>query len=240
MRQAGVEVRPLKQMNGHASFNEVFLDGARVPSENIIGDAGGGWAVALTTLAHERRLARSRPPARRRHVDHQVWREALAEQRAVSEPHKWYPQRAGRPDLLIERAKAAGVAGDPIVRQEIARVLTLASVAGWTASRAAAARALGRPPGPEGSLGKLATSVIARAAARAHSQIAGASGMLSGADAPLAGVITEILVSVPAQSIAGGTDEIQRNILAERVLALPKEPGPERDLPFRQVPRNQR
>jgi alkylation response protein AidB-like acyl-CoA dehydrogenase len=141
-------------------------------------------------------------------------------------------------DLVIERAVAVGRDADPVVRQEIARVLTLARAAQWTAQRAAAARLLGRPPGPEGSLGKLAASNIARAAARTHSLIAGSSGLLSGADAPLAGTITEVLISVPAVSIAGGTDEIQRNIIGERVLGLPREPALDRDVPFRDVVRN--
>jgi alkylation response protein AidB-like acyl-CoA dehydrogenase len=239
MRQEGVEIRPLRQMNGHASFNEVFLHSARVPRAYVIGEPGGGWRVALTTLAHERRLvAAQRRPAFRRDQGGRTWREAVAEQRAASEPHRWYPQRAGRVDLLLQRAVETGRSHDPLVRQEVARVLALASAASWTSQRAAAARALGRPPGPEGSLGKLATSVIAREASRAHSLIAGAAGMLAGPDAPLGGTITEIFVSVPSQSIAGGTDEIQRNILGERVLGLPREPSPDRELPFRQVPRN--
>jgi len=238
MRQQGIEVRPLRQMNGHASFNEVFLDNARVPASNVIGEVNGGWKVALTTLAHERRLAPSRRPFSARRLTGRAWREAIAERIAVSEPHKWYPQRAGRTDLVIERAVAAGKATDPVVRQEIVKLIALAWSAKWTAQRAAAARALGRAPGPEGSLGKLASSNIARAAARVHALIADASGMLAGSDSPLDGTIAEILLSVPAISIAGGTDEIQHNIIAERILGLPKEPETDRDVPFRRVPRN--
>jgi alkylation response protein AidB-like acyl-CoA dehydrogenase len=238
MRQPGVEVRPLRQMNGYQSFNELFLDEARIPADHIVGAEGEGWRVALTTLANERRLAGGRRSTSHRDADGRVWREALAEARAVAEPHKWYPQRAGRVDLLAERARASGSQHDPVVRQEIARVTAMALAARWTAQRAAAARQLGRPPGAEGSLGKLATSVIARAAAHAHGLMVGANGMLAGADAPLDGIITEILVSVPAQSIAGGTDEIQHNILGERILGLPKEPSLDRDLPFRDVPKN--
>ena len=238
MQQPGIEVRPLRQMNGHASFNEVFLDNARVPAGNVIGAVNDGWKVALTTLAHERRLAPSRRIASGRRFTGRAWRETIAERVAVSEPHKWYPQRAGRTDLVIERAVAAGKATDPVVRQEIVKLIALAWSAKWTAQRAAAARALGRPPGPEGSLGKLASSNIARAAARVHALIAGPSGMLAGSDSPLDGIIAEILLSVPAISIAGGTDEIQHNIIAERILGLPREPETDRDVPFRSVPRN--
>ena len=94
MRQPGVEVRPLRQMNGHASFNEVFLDQATVPAGYLIGEQGGGWTVALSILAHERRLAASRPGPVPAGATGRAWREAIAERTAASEPHKWYPQRA--------------------------------------------------------------------------------------------------------------------------------------------------
>ena len=119
MHQPGVEVRPLRQMNDHASFNEVFLDDARIPVDNVVGEVGGGWAVALTTLAHERRYGavvgeRGVAGGRGR---------AAAEDRAEVDAHdrtyRWYPQRAGRPDLLAPLAAAAGRAGEPTVRQEV-------------------------------------------------------------------------------------------------------------------------
>jgi alkylation response protein AidB-like acyl-CoA dehydrogenase len=235
MRQQGIDVRPLRQMNGHASFNEVFLDNARVSATNVIGEVGDGWRVALTTLAHERRLAPARRAPSSGKMSGRAWQEAIAERRAALEPHKWYPQRTGRPDLVIARAVAMGRATDPVVRQEIAKLVALAWSARWTAERAAAARGRGQPPGPEGSLGKLASSHIARAAARVHALIADASGMLSESGAPLDGTIAEIFLSVPAVSIAGGTDEIQHNILAERILGLPKEPEIDREVPFRRV-----
>ncbi|MDP6343955.1 MAG: acyl-CoA dehydrogenase family protein, partial [Alphaproteobacteria bacterium] len=123
-------------------------------------------------------------------------------------------------------------------RQEIAKLLTLSKAAEWTARRARAAQEQGRPQGPEGSLGKLIASHVARAAAHVHTLIAGADAMLSGEDGPLDGTIAEILISAPATSIAGGTDEIQRNIIAERVLRMPKEPRFDTDRPFREVPKN--
>jgi alkylation response protein AidB-like acyl-CoA dehydrogenase len=239
IRQPGVEVRPLRQMNGHASFNQVFFTDAEVPPDNLVGEVGRGWAVATTTLMHERRGADGiRTWGQASDCAGRVYDEERAEIVTVMEPYKWYPQRAGRVDLVVERAKATGRASDPLVRQEIAKLLTTSKAAEWTARRARAAQALGRPPGPEGSLGKLVSSHVARAAARVHTLISGADAMLTGEDAPMDGLIAEILVSVPAGSIAGGTDEIQRNIISERVLGMPKEPRTDNDRPFRDVPKN--
>jgi alkylation response protein AidB-like acyl-CoA dehydrogenase len=235
VKQPGVDVQPLKQMNGHASFNQVFFTDAKVPQENLVGRVGDGWKVAMTTLAHERRgvdamsaLPRSGSPKGR------IYTEERAETEKANQPYKWYPQRAGRVDLIIDRAKETGANKDPYVRQEIAKLLILAKSADWTARRARAAQQQGRPQGPEGSLGKLAGSHVARACSRVHTLITGTDAMLTGTESPRDGIIAEILVSVPAVSIAGGTDEIQRNIIAERVLDLPKEPrfdtGPFRDV----------
>jgi alkylation response protein AidB-like acyl-CoA dehydrogenase len=231
MRQPGVTVRPLRQMNGHSSFNEVFFDDAIM--DHVIGEPGGGWPIARATLAHERRLAAFPPMPE---ITGRAWREAAQERTAVTEPHKWYPQRAGRPDLVIPQAQALGRAGDPEVRQEIAKLIELAWSARWMAERAAAARAAGQRPGPEGSLGKLASSTIAKQAARVHALIAGTAGLLSGPESMLGGIIAEIAVSVPGISIAGGTDEIQRSIIAERILGLPREPDVSVGIPFRDVP----
>ena len=237
MHQPGVHVRPLRQMNGYASFNEVFLDDARVPVADVVGAVGEGWRAALTTLSHERGLAAHRA-ARYNTAAGRVLQEAQAEWEIANEPYKWYPQRAGRPDLVVERAQAEGRNDDPLIRQEIAALLSLVRASQWTAQRAVANRALGRPPGPEGSLGKLNSSRIARASAKVHGQLAGASALLAGSDSVLDGLITEILVSVPGGSIAGGTDEIQHNIIGERVLGLPKEPQTDTNIPFSEVPKN--
>lgn len=237
MRQDGVDVRPLRQMNFHASFNEVFLSDAVIPRDFVVGDVGSGWSVALTTLAYERRFGATSRPRYRAHGG-RARAEASAEAADHFETYRWYPQRAGRVDLVVGHASAAGCAADPIVRQEIAGVLSEQRVSAWTADRARTARTLGKPPGAEGSIGKLALSHVARRAARTHSAIGGAAGLLAGADGTLEGVVGEVLISVPAQSIAGGTDEIQRNILGEKVLGLPREPAPDKDQPFRDVPHN--
>lgn len=237
MDQPGVVVRPLRQMNGHASFNEVFMTDARVTRADVIGEVDRGWTVALATLAHERRLAglfgRGESRGTGRAID-----EYRAERTKMMAPYIWYPQRAGRVDLVVQRAQETGRNSDPVVRQEIAKLLSLARAAEWTAQRARESRTLGRPPGPEGSLGKLCSSHIARAAADVHTLISGADAMLSGADGAEEGIIAEVLVSVPGQSIAGGTDEIQRNIIAEKQLGLPKDPSADIGKPFREVPRN--
>ncbi len=239
MEQPGVEVQPLRQMNGHASFNQVFFTDAEIAPEFMVEGLGDGWKIATTTLMHERRgadglrrwsMGTDRPE--------RAYVEEKTELATAMAPYKWYPQRMGRVDLVIERARATGKLDDPTVRQEIAKLLILSKSAEWTARRARAAQVLGRNQGPEGSIGKLAASHVARLANHVHTLINGADAMLTGEDSPMDGVIAEILVSTPAISIAGGTDEIQRNIISERVLGMPKEPRNDTDRPFRDVPRN--
>jgi alkylation response protein AidB-like acyl-CoA dehydrogenase len=118
------------------------------------------------------------------------------------------------------------------------RVLAMSKAAEWTARRARTAQEQERPQGPEGSLGKLASSIIARAAARVHTSLLGPDALLTEDNSPMSGLLAEILVSVPASSIAGGTDEIQRNIIGERVLKMPRERTGDTDKPFKDVPRN--
>jgi alkylation response protein AidB-like acyl-CoA dehydrogenase len=235
MHQDGVEARPIEQMNYHNSFNEVFLTDAEVPHGNVVGEVGGGWAVARGTLAHERRFAGRGT----RHVKADAVGRVIDEARAESEEHEktyvWYPQRQGRMDLLQTQASAANRTSEPIVRQQVMEVTAFHRAAELTAERAKAARELGRPPGSEGSIGKLALSEVARRSNDAHTTIAGAKGMLKEADDPVDAIVAEVLVSTPAQSIAGGTDEIQHNILGENILGLPKEPAVDRGVPFRDV-----
>ena len=239
IHQPGIEVVPLRQMNGHASFNQVFFTDAEIAPEFMLENLGDGWKVATTTLMHERRgadgMRRYAAPSDR---PERIYQEEAKEIAIALEPYKWYPQRAGRIDLILERAKETGTNTDPVLRQEIAKLMTMAKSAEWTARRAREAQAQGRVQGPEGSLGKLAASYIARAANKVHTAMTGTHSMLTGDESPMDGVIAEILISTPAISIAGGTDEIQKNIISERVLKLPKEPRTDTDRPFREVPKN--
>ena len=239
MRQPGVEVRPLKQMNGHASFNEVFMTDAHVPAHDLIGGEGNGWAVAATTLSYERQGFRRRHgqtgKAGGQGLVHKEYEQEIL---IANEPYTWYPQREGRPDLVLKRANETGAINDPVIRQEIARLHSLVKANEFSRVRAAdEQRAGSQQVIPAGSIGKLAASVIARQAAHVHTLISGADAMLAGPDSAESGMIAETLISVPAISIAGGTDEIQKNIISERVLGMPKDIRSDTG-PFRDIKRN--
>ena len=237
MHQPGIEVRGIAQMNYHSSFNEIFIADAEIPDVDRVGDIGDGWRVAKTTLSYERSLGGARPRLTQGQ-DGRTWSEANEATTEQLKVYSWYPQRAGRPDLLVERARKLGVNNDPVIRQELAKLECFRRASEWTAARGSAARALGRKPGPEGSLGKIAASRIAKESARVHALIGGAQGLLAGSGPYGDETIAEVLISTPAVSIAGGTDEIQHNILGENILGLPREPGFTRDTPFRDIPRN--
>ena len=239
MEQEGVSVHPLKQMNGYASFNQVFFNDAVISPDDQIGKNGEGWQIALTTLAHERRGAATifSSDQDSTRFSGSIYTQEAEENRTVMEPYVWYPQRAGRADLALPRAKETGTIDDPIVRQEVAKLLIMAQCADWTSKRARAAQEQGQPQGPEGSIGKLASSNVARQAAVVHTLTSGLDAMLAGSDSPQQGLIAEILLSVPAISIAGGTDEIQRNIISERVLGMDKDLRADTG-PFKDVRKN--
>ena len=212
MRQPGVEVRPIHQITGESEFNEVFITDARVPHANLVGEPGGGWAVLQLALAYERRLMGD-----------------LA--RTAKSTRDLKPDA----DSLIEMARAAGVLGDAHIRQEIARAESLATVNRWntqraktTTDRSEAATLM--------ALGKIAMSRILHETARIQTEIVGPESMLTGSDNPVGDAVTFRTLNAYFTSIGGGTDQIQRNIVGERVLGLPKEPEPYRDSAFRDLP----
>jgi alkylation response protein AidB-like acyl-CoA dehydrogenase len=143
-------------------------------------------------------------------------------------------RRMGRPETL-ELARAAGRTGDPIARQQIAHLFTLQKIQQWNQQRSKSALVAGKQPGPEASIAKLMSGVIGRASAAANASIAGAAAMLAGADAPFEGAVASEQLGYHSGTIGGGTDNIQHNIVGERVLGLPKDIQVDAGVPFREV-----
>jgi alkylation response protein AidB-like acyl-CoA dehydrogenase len=221
MKQPGVEVRPIKQITGEAHFNEVFIDHGRVPNEHIVGDLNNGWRVLQTALAYERSVMGDMARGPRSTTKTEDFGEAQA-------------TGSGAEVDLISLARDTGRANDPLIRQQIAHVYALRAVNKWNAQRAKAQLAQGSSS-PILSLGKLAMSQILHEGARVQGLIVGAESMLEGADHPRGDAANFLALNAYFTSIGGGTDQIQRNIIGERVLGLPKEPEVDRDLPFSEV-----
>jgi alkylation response protein AidB-like acyl-CoA dehydrogenase len=195
----GVTYRPIRQMSGAAEFAEDFIDGVRAPLFNVIGGLNNGWRVAMTTLGHER--------GGRATVQH------LAFEREYWE--------------LVEAARKRGKTADPLLRQELARAYTSVQLMRFSGLRTLAQVAQGRPPGPEASVAKLAWSEY-------HKRLGEVAMAIEGPDAllrpPGDGYPTSrwqnVFLASRAGTIYSGTSEIQRGIIGERALGLPKEPRP--------------
>jgi alkylation response protein AidB-like acyl-CoA dehydrogenase len=261
MHQSGVDVRPLREMTGHAMFNEVFLSDARVADSAMIGGRGAGWAVANTTLAHERAglgagggsaAAGTAMPGT---VAGQLERRAGDFAPAVGKQRRGggggaIGMAAMGGKLLLDLARSNGAAADPTVRQDLVRLHTLGELARFNNLRQKAAKQAGREVPGAGNLAKLAMSDMMRLTRDLGVRIVGAAGMLHAYDDSARGpieaatenpslpMVTGLALWAQAPPIYGGTDQIQRNIVAERVLGLPREPGPERTAPFSSLPRN--
>ena len=205
MRQPGVEVRPLRQMTGGSHFSEVFLTGARVAHDAVLGQVGGGWAVAMTTLANERTFMGG---------------------------------HGGGPGLsdLIELARRSGASSDPHVRQGLAAAYTRSEVMNYLGMQARTAAGKGQPPGPGTSALKLMAARHRKLTGELALTIEGAAGMLANGSAPEAGQWQQYFLGAPGLRIAGGSDQIQRNIMGERVLGLPPEARQDKHVAFRDVP----
>lgn len=234
MDQPGIEVRPIREITGRAIFNEVFLTDAVVPVENTIDAVGSGWGVALTTLANERTMlgagsfgssgggmSITKPDLHRRVGD-------LARD---IEPTTGTPA-GGVGALLRGLLEQYGKGDDPLIRQEYATIHSLLEIARYTDLRVKAAVERGGRPGPEVSIGKLAASHLLRSLRETMYRVCGADATLWGNDAPLGGRMHDVGFSSYLISIGGGTDQIQRNIIGERVLGLPGEPRVDKDVSF--------
>jgi alkylation response protein AidB-like acyl-CoA dehydrogenase len=195
MHQPGIEIRPIVQINGAQHFNEVYLDEVRVADADRLGPVGEGWKVARTTLGAERAMIGSI------RVDDRV-------------------------DRLIAAAKAAGSNTDPVLRQELVEAWIRASILAFTSDRVLGALRTGGSIGPEASILKLSLSTLFGRLGDLAMRVLGAEGMLAGADGhdPY-GPLQDSFLSQWSVRTGGGTEQIQRNLLGERVLGLPREPA---------------
>ncbi len=233
MHAPGVEVRPLKQMTGNAEFNEVFLTEVRIPDAWRIGPAGEGWAVAQTTLMNERvALSGAFGGGARRPARGGAARGGAARAGAT----RGGRARAGVEEL-ITRAKESGAWEDRTWRDRIISLWIEGKVASYNNQRAAAKRRTGQP-GAEGSVGKLFQAEYNQRLTVASIDLMGASGLAWDGDDESTRARIYGFLRARGNTIEGGTSEIQRNILGDRVLELPREPDVSKDLPWKDVPRN--
>ena len=210
MRSPGVEVKPIKQANGMQEFNEVFFTDLRIPDSQRLGAVGDGWNVSLTTLMNERMSIGSR----------------LAT--GFSEIFDFCSNLKTDDGLAID---------DRATRSRLASWAVRNSGLKYTSYRAISALSKGERPGPENSIGKLVAGSMLQDIAMYAMDLQGASGMLTDPEtAEAAGQFQAMLMSSPSTRIAGGTDEILRNIIAERVLGLPGDIRVDKDVPFNKIP----
>ena len=230
--QPGLDIRPIRQMNDRSEFNETFFTDARVPADAMVGSPGDGWRAAMTTLSNER--ANFAGGGRGPLVTVEAGRKAGHLDRVVSEVLE---QARGRSDLdpantpavhtpadLIRLARDFERTDDPLVRQRIARAYAMSEALRFNGLRAAAASALGRQPGAESSVGYVGAVRVLRLIRDVACEIVGPAATLLGPDGPDGGDVAMTVLTVPCHGIQGGSEQIQMNILGERVLSLPKDP----------------
>ena len=259
MHQPGIDVRPLREMTGRAMFTEVFMTEARVGRDAVIGDVNGGWAVANTTLMFERAGlgaggggagGGATPGTVVGHLDKRAGDFVGGRGQRGSAEGALAAAMTGGTRLLTALAKGNGANTDPTVRQDLARLYTLGELGRISNLRVKSERAAGRDIPGMANISKLAMSDVMRLTRDLGLRIVGPFGMLhaydaSGRDAlnaitgkPELGALTESSLFAQAPSIYGGTDQIQKNIIGERVLGLPKEPNNDKTMPFAELPKN--
>ncbi len=210
MKAPGVEVRPIKQMGGSSEFNEVFFTDVRIADTHRLGEVGDGWKVSLTTLMHER-LAVGGKPASTPGV-----KEMIALAKAIE-------------------TETGNALEESHVRQKIADVYVADRGIALTRMRTISALSSGRTPGPENSISKVVVAKTMQEMGRFAVDLCEGAGMIDGHDLPHLGRFQSSYIGAAGLRIAGGTDEILRNIIAERVLGLPGEIRVDKDLPFNEV-----
>lgn len=209
MKSPGVEVRPIKQASGESNFNEVFFTDVRIPDDQRLGDVGQGWQVSLTTLMNERFSIGAR-------------------------------LNTGFPELF-DYCMDAELDGRPAVddagvRAKLAQMAVKASGLKYTAMRSISAVSKGENPGPENSIGKLVAGQMMQDIGMMAMDLQAEAGALVKEDAENDGRFQGMMMWAPGLKIAGGTDEILRNIIGERVLGLPGDIRVDKSVPFNQIP----
>ena len=216
MHQPGVEVRPLRQITGDAEFNEVFLDGARVPDAHRVGDVNDGWRVSASTLSSERQM--------------------------VSGSGSGGMGRLGgsSTERLITLAQECGRWDDPVVRHKVMRLWAQEQIRGWTNARVRAALSAGQSPGAASSIGKVHQATLNQQIQDLMVDLLGTAAVAWPATDDEDALPREVqgMMRSLANSTEGGTTDINKNILGERVLGLPKEPDPWKGKPWKDIPRS--
>jgi len=206
LRAPGVDIRPIHQIDGGRHFNEVFFTDVRIPADWLLGEQNNGWRQATAMLMYERVAIGSMGSG------------------AISQPMY---------DTLVQAATTAGRLDDPVVRDRLMRIYAMETTKSLVSLRTRAELKAGKAPGPGGSLGKLATSMIARQFRDVALEIAGpASQAWSHNDN---GDLQQQMISSFSAGIAGGTDEIQRNIIGDRVLGLPRDISVDTNVAFKDL-----
>ncbi len=212
----GVTIRPLRQMTGDSHFNEVFLDDVRVAVDDIVGHQDDGWRALTAMLTHERLALGAGTGAG---GSGQGWTRPASER-------------------FIDTARRLGRSDDPNVRQELAKLYIAERVLAYMGQKMRDEIAAGIPVGSKGSVAKLATALISRQSANLGMLLSGAASQAWDPADPHGSALADALCFSPMTAIAGGTSEIQRNTIGERVLGLPKEPQVDRDVAFRDILQN--
>ncbi|WP_433873703.1 acyl-CoA dehydrogenase family protein [Saccharopolyspora sp. CA-218241] len=208
MRAPGVVVRPLRDMTGRAPFNEVYFDDLRLPADAVLGEVDAGWTAAVTMLGHERVSIGG--SARRRDAPL-------------------------NPENLVALARRAGRLGDPEIRRELAAYHAASRTLELFNTRLRQEADAGVAPGARGSVAKLTGAELLWRGVELAGRIAGPGLLAWDRDDEDAAELALAINATPASSIAGGTNQIQRSIIGERILGLPKEPQVDRDVPFREL-----
>ncbi len=208
LKAPGVEIRPIHQIDGGSHFNEVFFTDVRIPADNLLGEMNNGWRQATAMLMYERVAIGSMGSG------------------AISQPMY---------DLLLGAAKATGRLDDPVVRDELMKVYAMETTKSLVAMRTRAELKAGKAPGPGGSLGKLYSSVISWRFREIAMEIAGAGSQAWEPGDALGQMMQSVVLNSFQAGIAGGTDEIQRNIIGDRVLGLPRDISVDTKVPFREL-----